>query len=868
MVIQDSADKHKSALKRLRRLYDALRHMNHAVVHARTREDLFREVCRAAVEHGGFLIAWVGWHDAQTSKIVPVARWGDDKNFLDNVEIYADERPEGWGPTGLTFRAAKPYICNDFHRDPVTEPWRDRAKRSGIKASANFPIRMQGRVCGVFGVYAKEREYFQSSEVGLLEEAAADLSFALDNLAREEERRRAEEAMKRLADIVESSPAAIVSAAPDGTIMSWNPAAQRIFGYSAAEIVGANISALIPEDRVRERAEIVARITRGERTVDFETVRVRKGGERFPVAITMSPIRSAAGEIIGASKIIRDITERKNAEAAVREAQAQIKAVVEHLQVGILIVDMDHNILQWNPAVNTIIGFDQATDLPRKVEGLSKYFEVSTLERVNVAEEQLPLARVMRGENVQDLEVRVRRIDTGREGIFSISGTVVPDVAGKDMAFVTIRDVTEHKRAEEALRLSEARLRAAQRIANVGSWEWDVPNDHLYWSDQMFEIFGMGKDEFGGNYASFLGRVHPSDREAVDSALRATLATGWPLNVEYRVPMPDGSEKYLYVCCGDERRDGNGRVIWVSGTALDITARRRAAEALREANARLEYRVRERTAELAVAKERAESADRLKSAFLATMSHELRTPLNSIIGFTGMVLQGLAGPLNAEQSKQLAVVQNSARHLLSLINDVLDISKIEAGQMKLHLEAFALDAMVSKVLATIEPLAQKKGLKLVLESTPVQVEVVSDQRRVEQVLLNLLHNAVKFTERGKVTLSVALLGARVLPAAAEPQPCVQFRVSDTGIGIAAADLAHLFRPFRQINTHLTPQHEGTGLGLNICRRLVDLLGGEIEVDSRLGVGSTFTFYIPQRRQNGMSSSNSSLPPAEAGAGAD
>jgi len=279
---------------------------------------------------------------------------------------------------------------------------------------------------------------------------------------------------------------------------------------------------------------------------------------------------------------------------------------------------------------------------------------------------------------------------------------------------------------------------------------------------------------------------------------------------------------------------------------MDITARRRAAEALREANAHLEDRVRERTEELAVAKERAESADRLKSAFLATMSHELRTPLNSIIGFTGMVLQKLAGPLNAEQSRQLALVQSSARHLLSLINDVLDISKIEAGEMKIHLQAFELDAMVANVLTTVDPMARKKGLSLRLESKDASITVISDQRRVEQVLLNLLNNAVKFTEHGEVKLSVEFLSAYDLPPAIAPQPRVQFRVTDTGIGIASADLPILFEGFRQIDNDLTRRHEGTGLGLHICRRLADLLGGDIKAESRLGIGSAFTFTIPQR----------------------
>ncbi len=240
----------------------------------------------------------------------------------------------------------------------------------------------------------------------------------------------------------------------------------------------------------------------------------------------------------------------------------------------------------------------------------------------------------------------------------------------------------------------------------------------------------------------------------------------------------------------------------------------------------------------------AEASDQIKSAFLATMSHELRTPLNSIIGFTGVVLQGLAGSLNAEQSKQLRMVQGSARHLLELINDVLDISKIEAGQLKVRAEPFDLRASLERVTALVKPMADTKNLTLTVMTPPPLGEMVSDRRRVEQILLNLLNNAIKFTECGSVTLTAEVIAEFQASPDSMPRQAVRLQVSDTGIGIKPDDLATLFHPFRQLDAGLTRQHEGTGLGLAICRQLTVLLKGEISVSSVWSKGSEFTVTIP------------------------
>ena len=247
----------------------------------------------------------------------------------------------------------------------------------------------------------------------------------------------------------------------------------------------------------------------------------------------------------------------------------------------------------------------------------------------------------------------------------------------------------------------------------------------------------------------------------------------------------------------------------------------------------LEIRVAERTEELARARDRAERADQTKSVFLATMSHELRTPLNSIIGFTGILLQGLAGPLNEEQSRQLSMVKASGRHLLDLINDVLDISKIEAGQFEVSHDPFNLVDAIKQVADIISPQVENKKLTLYVDIAPDVGRIISDRRRVEQILMNLVSNAVKFTQQGQVSIK-----------AERQNDDYVIRVTDTGIGISEADMQVIFEPFRQIDSGLQRQHDGTGLGLAICKRLVELLGGRISVTSEVGQGSCFEFTHP------------------------
>jgi PAS domain S-box-containing protein len=398
----------------------------------------------------------------------------------------------------------------------------------------------------------------------------------------------------------------------------------------------------------------------------------------------------------------------------------------------------------------------------------------------------------------------------------------------------SVHNITERKLMEEALRESEQRFQVLAENSPVGIFHTDAKGSTIYVNPRWCQISGLSKADALGT--GWFSAVHSEDKEKVSEGWKKATQAHDSSQAEYRFVRRDGAIAWVIGQAIPERNSKNVIVGYV-GTITDITERKRAEKELQKYRKHLEEMVEERTAELVIAKERAESADQLKSAFLATMSHELRTPLNSIIGFTGILLQGLAGSLNKEQSKQLGMVQHSANHLLALINDVLDISKIEAGQLEVFLKKYDFRQSIEKIISSLRPLAERKGLQLQTTIFPEVRELVSDSRRVDQILLNLLNNAIKFTEKGSIHVDCRISGTTLVTT-----------IMDTGIGICDKDLEKLFKPFSQLDTGTTRTHDGTGLGLSICKRLVEKLGGTVSVQSKFGVGSTFKIEFPINKE--------------------
>lgn len=399
---------------------------------------------------------------------------------------------------------------------------------------------------------------------------------------------------------------------------------------------------------------------------------------------------------------------------------------------------------------------------------------------------------------------------------------------------------------ESRLELERSRNQLQEVInANVAvAYAFDREGRTLFMNSSCYRLLGITPQQGLGRTRNEL--MAPQDAEAHRAVDLRIFESGNSEVVEETLGTGGGQRVFLSVKY--PMRDLEGYVYAVGGVSTDITELRQTQRQLLEVNARLEATVEARTSELVAARDRAEQADRAKTAFLSTISHELRTPLNSMIGFTDIVLEGMAGPLNPEQQHQLQMARESAGQLLDLINEILDLSRMEAGRMQFVIEAFDPADALEHAVDSLRMTAERKKLSLMFDHDGSVRHMLSDRRRVVQIVTNLLSNAVKFTQTGGIF--VRLRG--------RDATWIDLTVEDTGPGISEEDLARLFKPFVQVGAASRPRAEGTGLGLTIARHLAHALGGEIAVASVPGKGTTFTVSLPVEITHEVDSSGSGL----------
>ena len=565
-----------------------------------------------------------------------------------------------------------------------------------------------------------------------------------------------------------------------------------------------------PEDLARYLDSFAAHIR--DRTTRFECdyrYRARDASWRWCRQHGIA-LRGPGGRAVRVVGSIGDITEFKQTEEALRESERRYDFALRAVREGVYDWDIPSGRVYYSDRVRQVVGFSP-DELSTAQDWLQRVHP-DDRERYRAAH----VEHFKGGTDRFECDYRYRAKD-GSWRWARTHGVALRDEGGRAVRMIgSTGDITRLKHAEEALRLSEERYAIATKVATEGMYEWNLTDGSLFLSEHTKAFFPAGAPHTAGAWNSL---IHPDDFPGYQEAVRDHFKGLTPrLEHEYRIATASGEYRWV-VDRGIAVRGGEGHAVRLIGAVTDVTSRKLAEQALREA------------------REQAEAASREKSQFLANMSHELRTPLNAIIGFSEVLKDGMFGDLNAKQREYASDIHESGLHLLSLINDILDLSKIEAGRMELDLCEFDLRAALERALALVKERAQRHGVRLGLECAPNLSVLRADERKFKQIMLNLLSNAVKFTpEGGSVTV-----------AAERRAEGVEVSVRDTGVGIAPEDHAAVFEEFKQVGRDAGRKAEGTGLGLALTRRFVELHGGRIHVDSVPGKGSTFTFTLPEHR---------------------
>jgi PAS domain S-box-containing protein len=677
-------------------------------------------------------------------------------------------------------------------------------------------------------------------------------------------------ALQLLAAIADGSDDAIYAKDAQGRFLLFNRAASRLTGKSADQVLGQEDSYLFPPDQAARLRASDQSVMAANQNLSFQETLSTALGRRILLA-TKGPLHDAQGRVIGVFGISRDITERQWSE---RELAIQ-NQVLQQVAGGTPLAETLNGLLLAIEAEEpgmcaSILLLDEAglhlhhCAAPSLSEDYTRAIDGSPIgERAGscgtAAWRREPVI-------VEDIatdplwdDYRSLALAHGLRACWSTPITGIDDrlLGTFALYFAEPRRPDEHHRhligmathaaaiaisrhqEETALRESEGRFRALVEQSLAGIYVIQAGR-FRYVNPGFAAIFGYDSPEMLIDRVSVSELVAPADRDRVRENLRRRLE-GEIAEIHYAFVglRRDGSPVDVEVFGRSFPFLGQPAVI---GLILDISARRAAERELEEHRHRLEDLVAERTGQLVEARARAEAANLAKSAFLANMSHEIRTPMNAVVGLTHLLLRTDPRP---DQSQRLVRIDSAARHLLAIINDVLDLSKIEAGRLELESTDFSLAAMLDHVRSLIAEQAREKGLTVELDSDDVPLWLRGDPTRLRQALLNYAGNAVKFTEHGRIALR-----ARLLEDAGN-QVLVRFEVEDTGPGIAADKLPDLFMAFEQADKSTTRRHGGTGLGLAITRRLATLMGGEAQAESQPGRGSVFWFTARLQKGQGI-----------------
>jgi len=620
--------------------------------------------------------------------------------------------------------------------------------------------------------------------------------------------------------LIESSVDALMTVDPNGIITDVNEQTAKLSGYNRKQLIGSPFVDYFT-DPALARAGVGKTFDAGQVT-NYELVVKSKSGRRVPVSFNAAVFRETSGEVGGILAAAREISHQKRIEQELRDQQTYTRGLIESNIDALITTDPIGIISDVNAQMCEITGCERAELIGTPFK---QYFADP-----QAAEDGI--RKVLGDGRVTNYELTVRS-KSGRETVVSYNATTFVGADGKLRGvFAAARDITDQKRLEGQITQRNRELTEATTfVSNIleSSTEYsiiamDLNGDILAWNEGARRTYGYAPEEMVGK-ANARTLHAPEDIESGRNiaALDAALTTG-KFEGEFQ-RLRKGGQRFTAQVAITLRRDDRRNPIGFVLISKDVTAQKALEEQLRRKNEELEEQ-----------NTRVQQANRMKSEFLANMSHELRTPLNGIIGFAELMHNGRVGAVSAPHMEYLGDILSSAKHLLQLINDVLDLAKVEAGKIELHAETIDLTRLIGEVRDVLRTIMAKKHLTVEVQVAPDLREVVGDASKIKQILYNYLSNASKFSPNG---------GHIWVRCVAENDDCFRIEVEDTGIGISNNDIDRLFVEFQQLDASTAKRFQGTGLGLALTKRLAEALGGRVGVHSEVGKGSVFMAVLPR-----------------------
>ena len=626
------------------------------------------------------------------------------------------------------------------------------------------------------------------------------------------EQRVAQRAQARLAAIVEFSGDAIITKNLGSIIQTWNVGAEQLFGYRAQEVIGKPITIIFPDDRLNEEDAIIEKLRRGQAVERLETVRMAKDGRHIPVLVSISPLKDSDGNVTGASKIIHDVTDIVAAREALIREKELISTTLASIGDCVIVTDTQSRVTFLNPEAERLTGWTNSNAEGRP---LSVVFRIVNERTRRVAED--PVEKVLRLGTIVGLANHTMLLrEDGAEFLIDDSAAPIRDKDGSLFGVVLVfRDVTEQRK------LYEAREQLAAIVEYSGEAIATKNLDGIIqtWNASAEKLFGYRADEIIGKPVTIL---IPPERLSEEEEILSRLRRGLPAERLETIRLKKDGTSIPVSVTVSPIKDPDGDVIGASKLIQDITARNRLEKQRQQLLAREQS-----------LRAQAEAAGRMKDEFLATVSHELRTPLSAILGWATMLNRGQLEPAMA--SRGIESIERNAKAQAQLVEDLLDVSRIISGKMRLDIKPVILTSIINEALDVVRPAAEAKSIRLKVNIDSDSDQLRADPARLQQIIWNLVSNSIKFTPaRGEVTVNVGRSASMA-----------EISVSDTGEGINPKFLPYVFDRFQQADSSVTRKHGGLGLGLAITRHLVEMHGGTIEAHSEgEGRGATFTVKLP------------------------